>query len=151
MTREKSSLLPKQPRSVTNPVSEKENLSSLRALVADDSEASRSVLGAQLASIGITCITFADDGLHAIALCEDQQFDVILMDLRMPRVDGFIATEKIRSLGERTTKPFIVGVSAQSNTRSNLDAQLAGMDRFIVKPINQELLRSFICDHFSCS
>ncbi len=68
---------------------------SIRILIAEDNALLRGVLRDALAEAGMTVVAEASDGAEAVALSEETAPDVVVMDMRMPNVDGIEATEKI--------------------------------------------------------
>jgi signal transduction histidine kinase/ActR/RegA family two-component response regulator len=109
----------------------------LRVLVAEDNETNRQVLKTLLAQAGVTP-TFAVDGAEAVAHWERQAWDVILMDIQMPGMDGVAATRAIRQREAETGRPRtpIVAVTANAMTHQLADYAAAGMDEVVAKPIS---------------
>ena len=70
---------------------------SIRILIAEDNALLRGVLRDALAEAGMTVVAEASDGAEAVALAEETTPDVVVMDMRMPNVDGIEATERIAS------------------------------------------------------
>ncbi len=106
-----------------------------RILVVDDVAINRKLLASFLGKIGYTP-EFAKDGSEAIVLAADQPFDVILMDVFMPQVDGCEATRRIRAAENGTTHTHIVGISADAMAENRHRCASAGMDGFLTKPIH---------------
>jgi len=107
-----------------------------RILVVDDHPANREVARLMLAAVG--CETAeACDGDEAIAMAAAQDFDLILMDVRMPRVDGLAATRAIRAAGN--TVP-ILAVTADAMPEDAARCLAAGMDDHLPKPISHHAL-----------
>jgi two-component system, sensor histidine kinase and response regulator len=110
---------------------------SLRVLVVDDG-----VLHQRLARTILTKqgheVTVASDGRRAVDLVGREDFDVVLMDIEMPVMDGLTATclirERERTTGRRTP---VVAVSSTTDSQRCLDA---GMDAFIPKPLRAAIL-----------
>jgi PAS domain S-box-containing protein len=111
----------------------------LKILAAEDSKVNRMVLKAVLAKEPFN-LEFAVDGAEAIDLAEKQIFDIILMDIQMPKVDGVEAAQTIRnSNGPNATTP-IIAVTANVMDGDREKYLAVGMDGFIPKPINVETL-----------
>lgn len=106
-----------------------------KVLIVDDKEENRAVLREILSPIGFV-ITEASSGPSALELSAETHFDVILMDLRMPGMDGYTAIRELRKL-ETAAKSVIVTVSAsafESNRHESVDA---GANDFLAKPVRQ--------------
>ena len=113
----------------------------LRILAAEDNASNQLVLRALLQAFDITP-TLVGNGLLAVQACEQQDFDLILMDVQMPEMDGVAATGRIRAreaqLGLARTP--IVALSANAMSHQVREYLAAGMDAHIAKPINIEHL-----------
>ncbi|MGQ3016599.1 ATP-binding protein [Phenylobacterium sp.] len=112
------------------------SLAGLRVLAAEDNQVNQVVLKALLAPLGIEPV-IVSDGAEALAAWEGADWDLVLMDVRMPVMDGLTATAAIRaremSQGRRRTP--IIGLSADAMDHQ-VDALLAaGMDSHVSKPI----------------
>lgn len=118
-------------------------------LVVDDNEMNRKILGSMLAYEGIT-FEEADGGTAAIQTylkAAENTYDCILMDVRMPDIDGIMATKQIRGSGRRDAKTIpIIAVSANGFPDDMAKAKEAGMDSYCVKPIEREKLFKTIKD-----
>ena len=110
-------------------------LDGLKILVVDDNEFNRTVARDTLRSKADVEITEAMNGKEAVELLEENEFDVILMDVQMPVMDGYEATQYIRhKLASPKNKIPIIALTA-SVVRSDLDkCKAAGMDDYIAKP-----------------
>ena len=84
------------------------------------------------------------DGQEAVELfrnSEPDEFDVILMDIMMPIINGYEAAKRIRSLDREDAKKIpIIAMTANAFTEDRIRAKEAGMDEHIAKPIDVELL-----------
>jgi len=108
---------------------------SLRILVADDHPVNRKVVEMMLAGVGAELV-MTENGAEAVQACRDGDFDLILMDMQMPVMDGLTATREIRlheaALGlERTP---IVMLSANALAEHIAATEAAGADRHLAKP-----------------
>ena len=109
--------------------------SGARILIVDDVASNRELMTAMLAPLGAT-IAEAHDGEEAVSASMKSNFDLILMDLQMPRMDGYAATRAIRAKSNRNSATPILAVSADVLPQ-HVDACLAaGMDDHIAKPID---------------
>jgi CheY-like chemotaxis protein len=116
-----------------------------RVLVADDNPTNRKVIELMLASAGATTISVAD-GLAALDAWRTATFDVVLMDLRMPVMDGLEAIRAIRAeeaSSKRPPTPVIV-LSANNSPKDREASAQAGADGHIGKPIDAEELLAAI-------
>jgi CheY-like chemotaxis protein len=113
----------------------------LRLLAAEDNLMNQLVLKALLAQIGVEPV-MVSDGVDAVAAWESGDWDVILMDVQMPRMDGPTAARFIREreLAQRRRRTPIVALTANAMTHQVSDYLAAGMDGFVAKPIEVERL-----------
>ncbi|MBF0125440.1 MAG: response regulator, partial [Magnetococcales bacterium] len=118
----------------------------LRLLVVDDAEENRMVIAEMLRDPERTII-FAHDGAEAVQLFKDQSYDLILMDMMMPVMDGMAATRVIRALEQqsgRSQRTPIVMLTANA-LQLDLDAAMtAGCDRCLTKPVRRAQLLELI-------
>ena len=108
---------------------------SLRVLVAEDNEVNRALAVRLLAKRGHEAVVVAT-GLEALAAWENGRFDLILMDLQMPQMDGIAATAAIRDRERaRATYTPIIALTANAASTDEARCLAAGMDAFISKPV----------------
>jgi CheY-like chemotaxis protein len=114
---------------------------SLRVLAADDNPTNRKVIELMLAAAGIQVVS-VNDGAAAVEAWRAATFDVILMDLRMPVMDGIAAIRAIRDEERRTVRPAtpILVLSANTSPQDRKASAQAGADGHIGKPIRAEEL-----------
>jgi len=111
----------------------------LSILIVDDCRVNQKVASIMLKKLGHE-VDFAANGIEAIEALEHQSYDVILMDIQMPEMDGIEATRIIRKRWNNRSK--IIAATAQAIC---LDACLeAGVDDFLTKPLGIEKLRAAI-------
>ena len=108
-------------------------------LIADDDAVNLAVLGDMLCALGVRT-TSVRDGTSVIAAAAEADVDLVLMDVRMPDVDGLTATGRIREAG-RATLP-IVAVTASAFDEDRRACLAAGMNDFLAKPITLKSLRA---------
>ena len=111
----------------------------LRVLVVDDVAMNRDIAGSFLRAAGheVAC---AEGGAEAARMAADSDFAVILMDVRMPEVDGLEATRRIRALACPRGQVPIVALTAQAFTEQIAECRKAGMDAHLSKPFTQDAL-----------
>ena len=113
----------------------------LRILLAEDNEVNRKVALRMLKGFGYDA-DVAGNGLEAIAAVQRQPYDLVLMDIQMPEMDGLEATRRIVRDVRFELRPRIVAMSANA-LREDADAALmAGVDDYVVKPISVPMLRA---------
>ena len=111
-----------------------------RILVAEDNTFNQQVV-MELLRLSGASVEVANNGEEALALLELGEFDAVLMDVHMPVMDGFEATQKIRNLAEFAQLPVIALTAGVTQEERNL-CLAAGMNDFINKPINTQQLLS---------
>ncbi|MFB9311689.1 hybrid sensor histidine kinase/response regulator [Nocardioides plantarum] len=115
----------------------------LRVLVVEDNAVNQLVATGLLESLGCTVVAVGN-GLEAVdALGEGHGFDVVLMDCRMPRMDGFDATRAIRAR-ERGTRVPIIAMTASATEGERQRCLEAGMDDFLTKPVDPTQLAAAV-------
>lgn len=114
-----------------------------RILIAEDVDINREILEAVLEELGHE-LTFAEDGLEALDLVQQQAFDVVLMDIQMPRMDGVEATRRIRGLGGQYRELPILGLTATVTADDLVRFEAAGMTECLMKPIDWDQLNAAI-------
>jgi CheY-like chemotaxis protein len=113
----------------------------LRVLVAEDNRVNQFVVKSLLERLGHLCV-LAADGEAAVACAREGQFDVILMDCHMPKLDGCDATIQIRSLEPEGQRVPIVALTASVLTEDQNRCYASGMDAFLGKPITAAALEA---------
>ncbi|MCG7492759.1 response regulator [Thalassobius sp. Cn5-15] len=116
----------------------------LDVLVVEDNEINRQMLVEMLKTKGHRVVQ-AVDGLEGVAAGRDQAFDLILMDISMPKLDGVGATRMLRHMGESREAP-IVAVTAHSQPEHMREFLAAGMDRVLTKPLRMATLDALFED-----
>ena len=114
------------------------------ALVADDVRENREVLSKLLTDIGVE-VTLADDGRQAVDAIRTHSFDIALLDIRMPEMDGVEAAQRIwEELGPDA--PRVVAISASTLDHERQQYLDAGFDGFIPKPFRAEQVYACLAD-----
>ena len=106
----------------------------LRILVAEDNAVNQRVATSILARMGYTC-DIAGNGREAVAALTATSYDVVLMDVLMPEMDGLQASQAIRALTHIETQPRIVAMTANAMAGDRETCLAAGMDDYVSKPI----------------
>jgi PAS domain S-box-containing protein len=108
---------------------------SLQVLLAEDNRVNQKLAVGVLNKLGCE-VTLADNGRQAVEKWESQEFDVVLMDVQMPDLDGFQATAAIRQL-EKTVgrRSIIIAMTAHAMTGDRDRCLAAGMDDYLAKPV----------------
>jgi CheY-like chemotaxis protein len=111
----------------------------LGVLVVDDVLANRQIAQAMLRSAGHH-VTLAEDGPTALLALEQQRFDVVLMDLQMPGMDGFETTRRIRAMAPPACEVAVVALTASVLPDQVEATRRAGMDGHLGKPLDRKAL-----------
>lgn len=113
----------------------------LRVLLAEDNEINRQVICTMLAKAGIA-VDVAENGLLAVEAAGKKTYDVILMDVQMPEMDGFEATREIRLLEGNDRHAMIIAMTAHALKGYRERCLDAGMDDYLAKPVDRGKLLS---------
>ena len=113
-----------------------------QVLVVDDNEANRRLVGTLLQSMGVE-VVIAENGAEAVELAAEKTFQMILMDLNMPVMNGQEAARRIRRAGGANEETPIVAFTAESFVSED-DERLVGMAGVLAKPIDVNQLTAFV-------
>ena len=116
---------------------------SRQILVADDDPVMQVLVSAFLEKAGYR-VTLADDGAEAVAAVARQTFDLILIDLNMPVMDGATAAARIRAGEAHGRRVPIVALTAAVGTAEQAHALASGIDAFLAKPFDRDGLLSTV-------
>jgi CheY-like chemotaxis protein len=109
--------------------------------VAEDNEVNQIVISALLTQLGHTC-DVASDGFEAVARVKSGTYDLVLMDIQMPNLDGMAATRQIRAISGAVGGIPIVALTANAMVQEREAYLAAGMEGHVSKPIDvNELVR----------
>ncbi|MEA3160386.1 MAG: hypothetical protein QOD95_1934, partial [Gammaproteobacteria bacterium] len=114
-------------------------------LLVEDNFVNQKVAVKFLERLGCT-VEVAGHGAEGVAACQQRHFDIVLMDLQMPVMDGMTATRKIREW-ETTGHIPIIALTANAMTGDRELCEAAGMDGYLTKPIEVERLRSILAKY----
>ncbi|WP_270728287.1 hybrid sensor histidine kinase/response regulator [Shimia sp. Alg240-R146] len=109
-------------------------------LIVEDNAINRSVLREMLAGFG-HAVTEADNGLEGLKKADGAEFDLIIMDISMPFMDGIEATRRIRQGNGPNCQTYVLGLTAHGREEYRLKAKNAGMDGFCTKPLRLSELK----------
>ncbi|WP_348734119.1 PAS domain S-box protein [Rheinheimera texasensis] len=137
-SRIQQALQPATARVQTQVIMPDKPLTGLSLLVVEDNALNREVAEQLLLSAGAR-VTLAVDGFIAVALVQQQYFDLVLMDLQMPGMDGLTATKQIRQLYTAAQLP-VVAMTANATADDQIACKTAGMNAHIAKPIDLKTL-----------
>jgi PAS domain S-box-containing protein len=127
-----------------------QELKGLRVLVADDNEVNVYVLTNLLTRWGVEH-EVVTNGRDAVEHIQERHYDVVLMDLRMPELDGYAATRQIRALPDpRFARLPIVAISASTRMGHQHELDAAGFTEFVGKPINPDILFAKLARYAPC-
>ena len=116
---------------------------SLRVLVAEDNPVNQRVVLKLLERLGIKA-DLARDGAEAIAAAIEHPYDLILMDVQMPNVDGVTATREIRTRLSANRQPVIFGLTAHATSEYRDMCLDSGMNGYLTKPLSAKPIRKLI-------
>jgi CheY-like chemotaxis protein/HPt (histidine-containing phosphotransfer) domain-containing protein len=111
----------------------------LRVLVAEDNAINQMVMREMLTRLGCNVVV-VEDGAAASDAAERDDFDLVLMDIQMPKVDGFEATRQIDARCTDAERPHIAALTAYEMDERQDEAEAAGMDDILVKPVEPDQL-----------
>ncbi|MBN2514052.1 MAG: response regulator [Sedimentisphaerales bacterium] len=117
---------------------ENSQTASAKVLIIDDVPENRALVEILLKKMGHKT-SFATNGLEAVELCKKDKFDVLLMDIQMPVMDGLEATRQLRAEG-LNTKSTIIAMTASGNKSDEFAALDAGCDDCLPKPVDKKKL-----------
>lgn len=106
-----------------------------KILIADDEENIRAMVKEYAEFLGHE-VTEAENGMDAVSICKEQDFDIIIMDVMMPKMDGFSACKEIR----KTKKIPVLMLSARGEEYDKLFGFEVGADDYVVKPFSPKEL-----------
>ena len=115
----------------------------LRILVAEDNRINRQVVGWMLEPLDAQ-IDMVENGLEAVAAVARSPYDLVLMDIQMPEMDGVTATQEIRAMADQAASLPIIALTANAMQGDREAYLAAGMSGYVAKPIDQRDLLNTI-------
>ena len=131
---------------ITGPSNNSELSQDLTILVAEDNPINQKVAVLTLRHLGLTC-DVAKNGLEALQMYKEKRYDIILMDMEMPVLDGLNASAKIRSyeINENINNgTYIIALTANASSENKQQCLDAGMDNFLSKPFKEDGLKNVL-------
>ncbi|MFZ2268797.1 MAG: response regulator [Azonexus sp.] len=125
----------------------KQNYPGRRILLVEDEPINREIMLEYLEDCA-QHVDIAEDGIIAVELASQQRYDLILMDMQMPRLDGLEATRQIRQLPDGAQVP-IIALTANAFVEDRERCFAAGMDDFVAKPVHPEILFSLLLKYLA--
>lgn len=119
-------------------------MSDKRVLVADDSSTMRKIILRSLQAVGVPSAAEAADGVEAVTMFQQQEFDLVLTDWNMPNKSGLEVIKEIRALNPKVP---IIMVTTEAEKGRVMDAIQAGVSDYLVKPFTAEMLREKLEKH----
>ena len=113
-----------------------------RILVVEDDKVNQRVITLMLERLGLECLVVGD-GLTALTVLAQGNWDLVFMDCQLPDIDGFETTRRARQLPAGSTVP-IIALTANVRAEDRAACLAAGMDEFLSKPIRSEALRNVL-------
>lgn len=125
------------------------NFAGRRVLLVEDEPINQEIARLLLEDVGLV-VDVASDGAEAVVAATDGRYDLVLMDMQMPRMDGLESTRRIRQLTDYARTP-IIAMTANAFVDDRQRCMAAGMSDFIAKPVNPDILFSTLLRNFETS
>lgn len=121
----------------------------LKMLIVEDNKINAEMETKLFSKYGFN-ITCVNNGEEAIDYCNDHKYDIILMDIRMRGIDGFLTTKAIKKRG-KNKKTYIAALTADIVSETIKQANEVGMDQVFLKPLNMDYIINSLCEKFEYS
>ncbi|MCG8670772.1 MAG: ATP-binding protein [Pseudomonadales bacterium] len=115
----------------------------LNVLLAEDNIVNQQVANGIFKKLGVN-VDIVSDGVEAITKCDEKAYDLIFMDIQMPNLDGYGATDQIKSTNNKNSGTPIIAMTANAMQGDKEKCLAAGMDDYLTKPIQKERLRNML-------
>lgn len=120
----------------------------MKILVVDDHESMRRIMKQILNDLGFPNVEMADDGATALPMVKTGEFDFVISDWNMPKMEGLELLKEIRN-DDNISKTPVLLVTAESKKEKIIEAAQAGVNDYVVKPFNADTLQAKISRIFS--
>jgi len=117
----------------------------IKILFVDDSSTIREMVESSLMEIGYMNIQSAEDGVEALQLCAEEEYDFIITDINMPNMDGITLIQKLRNKLDYISTPIMVLTTEYSQEMKD-KGKIAGATSWMVKPFDTNFLHKSILD-----
>jgi len=115
----------------------------IRILAVDDNPANLRLVSELLKDLNVVVVA-VDNGADALKLCATEHFDLVLMDIQMPGMDGLQTTKELRKRENPGSRTPVVALTAHAANEQKSKLLLAGMDDYLTKPVSENELRHII-------
>ncbi|QOL26655.1 response regulator [Thalassotalea sp. LPB0316] len=132
-----------------NKVDTNQSLENKSVLLVEDNVVNQMVAKQLLATMGVN-VTLAENGQQAVDMVQQQAFDLVLMDIQMPVMDGLTATKKIREQARFSNLP-IIAMTAHAREEDRQKSYQAGMNMHIAKPVTAQILKQGMLEALNLS
>jgi two-component system chemotaxis response regulator CheY len=119
----------------------------MKILVVDDHESMRRIEKQILNDLGYPNVDMADDGSTALPMLQSGNYDFVISDWNMPKMEGLELLRAIRADAKLTKTPVLL-VTAESKKETIIEAVKAGVNDYVVKPFNAEIIKAKIARIF---
>ncbi|QYY34686.1 ATP-binding protein [Ruficoccus sp. ZRK36] len=136
-------LKPKSAPSAASADPDTEGTPRLNILMAEDNKVNQKVTGLLLKKMGFSA-DIANNGLEVLEAMRERHYDVILMDMHMPEMDGLEATRSIREQFPRESQPYIIALTASAFQDFKQECHEAGVNAFLTKPLRSNELQKHL-------
>lgn len=117
----------------------------MKVLLVEDNAFAQEIMRTILRHIGVGEVQICDDGAKALARVAAERFDLLIVDWRLPSMNGMALTQGVRSLSDPARAAMtIIMVTAHADTQHVVQARQAGVDAFLVKPTSIQAVRDRI-------
>ncbi len=131
-----------QAEPIPNTIYNKNPQNQIKILCVDDNYSNLKLISALLTDLGVK-VTTCGNGFEALKLIEKQSYDMIFMDIQMPKMDGIETTRKIRAMETEARTP-IIALTAHALTTEKQSLLKSGMDDYLTKPVNENQIKHTI-------